>query len=256
MNTNNRYCGDKITVIKDKKLDLSHKVVDYLNTISEETERDIHISIRKSMNNMPASFTMDTDKIIIYIDPSLFQSKKHMEFSICHEATHGRLIYSLGFCSPRKKRLLNSVEAQEISLIVSMIDDIPVNKILENEGLPYFISYFFETLNRETRAAKKRDKKYYYPFSEDNYLISRFMTYRYVCSWIHLNLFELDTVYVNIIKKYQRVFQNSYPSEYELANRTIDIIQKYDFLDKDEHFNLHKEIYALWGLTHLVEPSY
>src|SRR5688572_14395087 len=108
----------------------SKKLIDFMAKVEEETGRKISIQTTNQLglSGMAAYFTEDPIFILVYISPSLLQENE-LEQTIAHEITHGLLTYSKKYCKPKPKHQLTQLESDSINILLTMIEDIVVNKI-------------------------------------------------------------------------------------------------------------------------------
>lgn len=232
----------------------SKKLANYLGKITNETGRQIIIEEKNDFGlaGMTAAFLFHPSHIIVRIAPGSQITDPGVERSIAHEVTHGLLIYKKGYCQCVYKRRASDKENKNVSLLVTMIDDIVVNKIIHEEGFSPFGSKYLPMVKEETKAAPE-GRDYYNRFSDDLVFKDRFMVFRYIMAWGFLQYFPLEPSVRKQIRKFIKSFQKSYPKQYEMANQIKELILQNDIFTPEGHRNTMERILNLWGLEDLVK---
>jgi len=94
------------------QLQCSAKLSEYLRKVEIETGRRIELRFVADFGVAapPAAFKLDPSCIIIQLTEGTDWGNPEHEHTIAHEATHGYLIYKLGYSYPRPKRKLTENE--------------------------------------------------------------------------------------------------------------------------------------------------
>lgn len=197
----------------------SEKLSKYIRYIELETGRSIQFQVDKSLSISQAPFGFRTHPsfiLVVFAGGINLEEPKH-EHSIAHEATHGYLLYKLGYSQFVLKENVNEKIKRHIGLLFTMIDDIAANKILQINGFPPFSPKYLDTIRSEIKVARKLKPNFYSRYTDDNLFTERTMVHRYIMAWGFIKYFELDTYSLRIIKKFLKIFQISYPSQFLMA---------------------------------------
>jgi len=243
----------------------SKKLANYLEKIRDRTGREIVIEWARPDNldwlsGMPSAFLFDPDRIHILINSDivrliqqlyLLPIEEIIEELIAHEATHGLLIHGKGFCRNVLEVSASDSARKRSSILFSMVQDISVNKILQQEGYSPLGDVYLHQVIDEINSMRK-DEDYYDNYSYDPLLKDRFMVWRYIMAWAYLKYFDLQSHDRRTIKKFTKIFENKYPKQFEIASQVRTIILENDIFKAEGHNNAMKKLVKLWGLEDLV----
>ena len=79
------------------------------------------------------------------------------------------------------------------------------------------------------------------------------MISRYIVAWGFLEYFDLNLEDFETLKKYLDVFKNTYPLQYDIANKIDQIIIKNNIFSSDGHCKIMNKILKLLKFDDLVE---
>ena len=192
---------------------LPQKLSMYLETIEIETGRKIQFRFTGDVGlpGMSAAFQESSSNILVYLPEGIKKLTPELEHSIAHEVTHGLLLYKLGYCRPVPKQHLYGIDAKNISLVCTMIDDIIVNKKIDEAGFSPFSPVYLDMVKKETKAARN-GIDCYRQFSGDPVFKPRFMVFRYITAWAFTKYFSLKPSEMGIIGKFLKTFSKSFPN--------------------------------------------
>jgi len=233
-------------------LELSEKLKAYIEKIEKETGRSVSIKMVQDvgLRGMKAAFEIDPEYIRVKIVQNI-ETKKY-EQSIAHEITHGFLAYKKKYCQLDYVQEPNEMEGKSIDIIVTMTEDIVVNKIVqENNFQPYPYEYL-DKIQNDTKNIRKSKGKLP-QLHQDPVLNDRIMILRYIGAWGFLKYFNLDSFSRRVISKFIKCFKKSYPKQYEAAGQIEEIILENNIFTSEGHNNAIKKCLDLWNLTNLVE---
>ena len=226
----------------------SKKLAKYLERIRDETGRGIVIEWAKPENldwlsGMPSAFLFDPDRILILTNSKtvrliqqlyLLPVEEIIEELVAHEATHGLLIHGMGFCRNVVENSASDSARKQISILFSMVQDIRVNKILQEERYsPLGGVYLYQVIDEIN--SMRRGEDYYDNYSYDPLLKDRFMVYRYIMAWAYLKYFDLESIDRTTIEKFTKIFENKYPKQFEMASQIRTIILQNNILSAEGH---------------------
>jgi len=251
-------------------LKLSEKVKAYVEKIEKET--GYNVLIEGVNNNVGVSGTdtammLDHENKYIYVKIIEKEYKKdskgeidqeEIDSTIAHEVTHGLLSLKKKYCQLRFFPLCSKVEKQIVNILLSMIEDIVVNKIIhEKENYRPYANFYITMTKRETKAARSgKGEDFYKDRTIDPVHKDRVMAWRYIQAWGYLKYFNLDKInkkHKDIIRKFKKEFKKSYPKQYKEAEKIIKVILENDIFTPEGFYNTIKKCLDLWNLTNLVE---
>ncbi len=226
----------------------------YLNKVEIETGRRVEFRFAADLGlaGMTAAFKPDPSCILILLKEGTDWGNPQHEHTIAHEATHGYLIYKLGYSYPRTKRKPAKNETKHVSLLFTMIDDIVVNRIIQKEGFPPLSPRYLSMLERETKAARKGSDRPYDEFSYDPLFKDRFMVFRYILAWGFVNYCDLKPYARKIINKYLKAFEKSFAKQFTMADQIKKVILQHDIFSPHGHRKTIEAVARLWHLDDLV----
>jgi len=132
----------------------SDKLARYLTRVERETGRTVELRFVTDLELPGANnaFALHPSSIIILLRKGIDWGSPEHESSIAHKATHGYLIYKLGYSYLTTKSNSAENETVHIRLPVTMIDDIVVNSIVQREGFSPFARGYLDMVQKETEA--------------------------------------------------------------------------------------------------------
>lgn len=194
----------------------SEKLNDYIARVEKDTGRRV-VVIPVSAADIPGikiAFRPHPTDITVYVTPALKQSD--YEHSFAHEVTHGVLMYQRGYCCVRPKSGQTQAQRLSIEFILNSVEDIVVNKILQEEGFAPFADGYLNEVIKETRALRK-GTDYYVSTFQDPLLRQRFIVYRYILLWGFLQFYSLDQYVEQTLRRFANQFRDSKPREFQVA---------------------------------------
>lgn len=234
----------------------SAKLSKYLRKVEIETSRRIEFHFIAGSGGLAgtiASFRPHPSCILIRLTKGTDWGNPEHEHTIAHEATHGYLLYKLGYPYPRPKRKLTENEKEHVKILYVIIDDIVVNRIIKKEGFPPFAQEYLNMVKEETKAARKGSDRLYDMFSHDPLLKDRFMVLRYIHAWGFIRYFDLEPYARRIINKYLKAFEKSFMKQYTMASQIREVILQHDIFSAHGHREAVEAVARLWHLDDLVE---
>ena len=229
---------------------LSDKLHAYIAKVENETGRKVLIQSVQNvgLSGMMARFSEHPTHILIEV-VQVLKHDEQIEHSIAHEATHGLLAYAKGYCRIKLKHSMPILESNSIGILATMIEDIVVNKIIQENGFLPFNSKYLETVKKETKALRRNQdyyQKYQNPFKD------RFMVFRYIMAWGFLKYYDLDESSRKIIARFENDFRLSCPKQYKTANQIKDILMQHNIFTAEGYCQAIRESLKLWELYNLV----
>ena len=175
-------------------------------------------------------------------------SQEEIDSTIAHEVTHEFLSLKKKYCRLK----CGPKEGKTVGLLAIMIEDIVVDKIIQEKNyLPYSTRYL-DTVKRETKSARK-GTDYYKEFDYDPMYKDRFIVSRYIQAWEFLKYFNSGEIDKKTLYKFLKIFQKSYPEQYEEAKKIKEIILENDIFTSEGYNNAIKRCLKLWNLIGLVD---
>jgi len=233
-------------------LELSEKLNAYIEKIEKETGRPVSIQIVQDvgLSGMKAEFELDPEYILVKIVQNI--ETKIFEQSIAHEITHGFLTYKKKYCQLDYVQEPNAIEKMSISIIVSMIEDIIVNKIIQEENFQPYPCDYIDKIQIDTEQMRKIKGRV--PQLHPNPVLNEIiMILRYIGAWGFLKYFNLDSFSRRAIYKFIKCFKKSYPKQYEVAGQIEEIILENNIFTSEGYYKAIKRCLELWNLVDLVK---
>lgn len=236
----------------------SQKLLEYLNKIENETGRKIRFleSSDLGIKGITAAYRYHPHYILIIINPENPRSAGDIERSVAHEATHGYLIHKLGLCRAKFHENTDDKYKKDVQLVFTMIEDIVVNKIIQNNGFPPFGHEYLPMVNKEIEIAHEGEEvgeRFYHNFADDPHLEALLMISRYILAWGFLRYYKLQLLDAEIINKFTSAFKRFYPDYYQFAAKIENIIVQKDIFTGDGECKAIREILGLFKLAEGVE---
>ena len=241
-----------------KDFNFSHRLETYLNKVEKETGRPIKILESKNLGvrGISIGFRYHPQYILIILNPSIKRSISDFERSMAHEATHGYILHGLGYCRPIISSETSDKFRQMIHLLFTMLEDLVVNRIIQDNGFLPFGSEYMPMLQKEVEVAEKGEQSgetFYHLFTPDQQTEDILMISRYIIAWGFLNYHSFEKDVQNQIQEFLQKFQHNYPHHYPRAVKVQEIIQKHNIFTAKGQCQTMKEIIELWGLeNHLT----
>jgi hypothetical protein len=231
----------------------SERLRAYMDKVEEESGRRISFARQDSLgiSGMKIAFALHATDIRVDYSSDLEWDSPSIEQSMAHEITHGLLIYARGYCKVRTTSSAAQEEVENLSILMSMIDDIAVNKLISEEGFAAFSPVYLGVVRRETETALA-GQDYYQQFAHNPSYKSKFMVFRYISAWAFLQYFESDAETTNILESFLHAFEHAYPAEFEMAMEVKQVIEEYNIFEADGHERIVRELLALWELNHVT----
>jgi hypothetical protein len=233
-------------------LKLSEKLNTYIEKIEKETGRPVSIEMVQDvgLRGMKAKFELDPVYICVKIDQNIEMEK--YEQSIAHEITHGFLAYKKKYCQLDYIQEPNEIEGKTIDIIVTMIEDIVVNKIIQEEYFQPCPYDYLDKIQNDTKNIRKSKGKI--PrLHQDPVLNDWLMILRYIAAWGFLKYFNLNSFSQRVISKFIKCFKKSYPKQYEAAGQIEEIILENNIFTSEGYYKAIKRCLELWNLVDLVK---
>lgn len=233
-------------------LELSEKLNAYIEKIEKETGRPVSIQMVRDvgLRGMRAVFELDPEYIRVKIDQNI--EMEDFEQSIAHEITHGFLAYKKKYCQLDYVQEPNEIEGKSIDIIVTMIEDIVVNKIIQRENFQPYPCDYLNKIQNDTKNIRKSKGKI--PrLHQEPVLNDRLMILRYMGAWGFLKYFNLDSFSQRVIYKFIKYFKKSYPKQYEAAGQIEEIILENNIFTPEGYYKAIKRCLEFWKLVDLVK---
>jgi len=230
------------------------KLSEYLKKVEIETGRSIKFRSAADLGapGMTFGITPDPSCILIICKEGTDLGDPKHEHSIAHEATHGYLVYKLGYSTFRTKRKPTKNETNYVNILFSMIDDIVVNKIIQEEGFLPFSPRYLSQVEIETKEAHKASYKLYDGLPHDLLFKDRYMVLRYIVAWGLVRYCDLEPYARRKIHKYLKAFQRSYSKQFTMADQIREVILQHDIFSAHGHSKTVEAVARLWHLDDLV----
>ena len=219
-------------------LNFSPKLRNYLKKIEKETGKEVKIleSPHLGLKGMWAGFKYHPNFIIVIIRSGIEKSNETLERSIAHEATHGYILFKKKYCRAEFNESTTENEKKDVQMLFTMIDDIAVNKIIQENGFTPFGEEYLTVVQKEIDSMLA-GVDFYRQFSDDLLFDDLLMITRYIVAWGFLEYYGISEDAFEILKKYIDVFKDTYPLQHDIASQIKEIIQNNDIFSSKGHCN-------------------
>ena len=238
------------------EIKLSPRADALIEWVRQETEKPVNINFVDNIGiNMPARFTITPDQIRIDIVMGKQQSNDDVDHSACHEAIHGYLIHKRGYYFPEPIVKLTPEDARLLSLVGTTIDDIVVNKILEDSGIKPISPTYIRMVKKEIKAMNE-GKDIYREFLEVGRIFhEKFKVFRYVMAWGTLNYYTLLLDDRKVLSRFMKHFKRYYSTHVNEADGIIHHIIEHDIFTREGHRSTFGYVCDLWRLGEKIRLS-
>ncbi len=230
----------------------------YLRVIEEETGLPVKIlqSPDLGITGARAAFNYHPDYTVVVLNSSEPRLSEDLERSVAHEATHGYILHKLGYCRAVFTEKTGDDIKRKASVLFSLVEDLTVNRIIQENGFPPFGSEYLPMLKKEIEVAETGEiegEKFYRQFTSDLELEDIIMVSRYILAWGFLRYYSLPLKIRFILQKFLEVYSKAYPHHYPHAARVKEIILQNDVFTAQGECRAMQEIMELWGFAGVVK---
>lgn len=179
-----------------------------------------------------------------------------IERSIAHEATHGYIIYKLGFCRVKFDHDVSDGYKRDVHLVLTMIEDLVVNKIISENGFPTFGNEYLSMVREEIRVARQGEdagEEFYHKFAATPHLEAILMISRYIIAWGFLKYYNLKEDDRKLIEEFTKTFKEVYRDYYEYAGKIEEILEFKDVFEGEKECKIVWEILKIFNMDQGVE---
>jgi hypothetical protein len=238
--------------------DFSPKLNKYLEKIQAETGREITFQENTNLGikGITAAYQYHPEKLIIILNPEYTRAREDVERSIAHEATHGYIIYKLGFCRSKYHEGVPGDYKQDVQIIFTIVEDLVVNRIIQDNGFPPFGHEYLPTLREEIRVAREGEiagEAFYHQFTDNPHREALLMISRYIIAWGFLKYYNLEVGEEKLIRDFTMVFEEFYPDYYQYAAQLVGILEGKDIFKSHGECQAIREILRIFNMDKNVE---
>ncbi|MGZ3608337.1 MAG: hypothetical protein ACXWL9_03365 [Syntrophales bacterium] len=231
------------------EIDIPPQAKKVLDWVIEETGKPLVVNFTEGIGaNMAAGFVRHPDKVQIDISPSKSSTEAEIVDNICHEALHGYLIHKSGYHFPEPITNIATEDVYLLSLAGTMIDDIVVDKILEDLHLNPTSSQCIPQVKREIKAMNKGKDIYAEHLAIGRIFYEKFKVFRYVLAWGILKYNALPADDRKVLSRFMKHFKRYYPADAKEADGIISCIIKHDIFSREGQGMALKYVCELWRL--------
>ena len=237
-------------------MEYTKKLKKYLNWVEVQTGRKIVISERppEELYKMKSAFIHHPKHLMILLASGSVGTDPEIEQSIAHEATHGLLVYKMGYCLGFFTRGLDAKEKKLVTLVFTMVSDIVVNKMIQDEGFMPYNPKYPAMVQAEIHAMENGIKLYDRDLDpEDPSYYDKHLAFRYTLAWGFLKYFDLDEDMLELLRNFSTEFQMRYTDQFQMSLTIQGIIMTHDIFSTDGYRRVVDDLLVLWNLAELVE---
>jgi len=238
---------------------VSSRLEKYLRVIEEETGLPVKIlqSPDLGITGARAAFNYHPDYTVVVLNSSQPRLSEDLERSVAHEATHGYILHKLGYCRAVFTEKASEDVKKKANVLFSIVEDLAVNRIIQENGFPPFGSEYLPMLKKEIEVAKAGEtegEKFYSQFTSDLEFEDIIMVSRYILAWGFLRYYPLAPEIRVILQKFLEVYSKAYPHHYPHAAQVKEIILQNDVFTAQGECRAMQKIMKLWGFAGMVKP--
>jgi len=175
-----------------------------------------------------------------------------LEESLAHEAGHGLLTYGRGYTHLEINQEIDDEAVFSLSVIATMLDDVPVNRLIQDHGFRLHNESYARRVKREAKSAKRKDMSFYRNVGPSDLTAKRFGISSYVGAWACLKYLTLSSTQRDALKKFRKNFKRAYPNLSREGLIICELFKVHDVFTPTGHENILKEVVSLWDLTDYV----
>jgi hypothetical protein len=238
-----------------KAIQLSQKANELIDWVQIETRKPISIIISEDVGaNMLASFRPDPNSILINVTERLLNNGQDaVDQSVCHEAVHGLLLHGHGYSFPVFVNAHDQEIRMSINLCMTMIDDIVVNKILEEKGMLPFTSQYIAMVRREIDAINTNADIYKEHLAIGTHFYQRFKIFRYIMAHGFLTYYQLIAEHAKLISRFTKHFERYFTELMPETKQIVTWINVNNIFTPQGHRIVVENILGMWGLFSYVQ---
>lgn len=204
------------------------------------------------LRGMDIAFAHHPTNIVIEIVLPFNGTIDQLEESLAHEAGHGLLTYGKGYTHLEIKQEINDEAVFSLSVIATMLDDVPVNKLIQEHGFRLHNKSYERRVKREAKSAKRKDMSFYRNAGPNDLTAKRFAISSYVGAWACLKYLTLSSTQRDALRKFRKNFKRAYPNLSREGLIICELFKVHDVFTPTGHENILKEVVSLWDLTDYV----
>jgi hypothetical protein len=234
--------------IRDFKANLSAKLLVYIKFVEDETGRQTRFEYVNDFGHpgVQFAFRKDPTHLVVAAKSGILLDDPRVERAIAHEITHALLIYGLGYYALDVNERSTDEDISYLNLL-SFIDDIAVNKVIQAHDFMPFGPPYREMLNKEILTVRHR-VDFYGELPYGTLLKRRYIASRHVLAWSAIRYYDLDADDRNLLSEYLKVFQRAYPMPYLTAKDVEELIVKNDVFSADGHKKVIDTLLRDWNI--------
>ncbi len=248
-----KCCWGKNMEIKRSPIDyLSQEAKDYLNVIKGKIGKSVPLKIvnpSEIPGGFKAAFREDLtnpNNTSVLLTPNNLTGQ-----SLAHEVTHFLLSHS-GYDSLQKIKgvVISKEEFMIQNLLGTMLEDIVVNHIIQEEGFSPFDKNYPSVVKQEIKLiTRAKQNPYSRELATGQVYYSKFKIFRYILAWSLMEYCELSQDLTSTLKEYLSCFENHFPEEYKECEEIMKIIENHNIFDANQYKIILEKILAMWQLN-------
>lgn len=234
----------------DIRSELPVKAIAYAGKVSREAAIQVKVVEVTTLppSGMPAVLQPRSAEIVIYVRQGLDLKSPVLERAVVHELTRSRLLYARGYGLLEPTDSVNESEKQSLIVLGTMVDDIIINTIMQQEGYAPYDAIYMEEMAREVRSANA-GKDHYAQFSFDPLFKMRFMIFRYILAWGTQQYLIVTPHESRRITRFLQTFAKTYSETWQAALRVQNLFTTHDAFTAQGHKQIVEGILADWNLA-------
>jgi len=236
--------------------DMSQKLRDYLTSIETGIGGAVEYAIvaDDALKGNDFAYEVGQDNQTVLVTQRAFApTTPHFEAGFAHEATHG-LLYFRKYAQPRHEKALSELEKEYVSNCQTMVQDLVVNKLIEDNGFKVCDDRLVAVMVGETEAHLKGGLIYEKgDFAKDLKLQTMLRVMKRLLYEASLNYPNTNPTDREAILAFLEAHGRTCPQDVTYTETIKTFINGEDLFTKAGYKKAVNEVAALWEISSLVD---
>lgn len=232
---------------EENQIQASQHLTNFLNMVKKESQRPLRLAIVEKMPipGMYACLQKHPTHIFITIKEGDSINSPHVETAIAHEATHGWLFYAKQFKWISFENEELKKEGAYLSILFNAIDDLVVEKILQENNFLFLQDNYIRQLKKEIKIIRKH-KDIYMEFSDRPLFKEFFLIARYLLAWGTCRYLKIDPTIRKLAKKFMKIVKRTFSEAYTKIATIVGLFETNDIFISEGNNIVKERILELW----------
>lgn len=228
---------------------LSRKCKKYIKWVEKKTRLKVNINweIKARPDGGRAWTQPAPDCINVWIVNDKKTTQNEIEQSIAHEITHNYLWHKKKY---QIVNIINEKERRNINLIITAIEDIPVNFFIQNKGFSPFSPNYIDMVKREIDSMRNNE---YGSHIQDEKYKNVLMINRYIFAWSFIKFFDIEINNKKILKEFIYEFNKKYTDILPQIKQIQDVFLENDIFTSKGHKIIISSVLENFNFNNLIK---